>query len=116
MYGAIYNNSFYIGGNMVKDGICNSSDNAYLKKAAKIVEDNIPNCCAMFNFLSDKPRYDIYIGVTFAGNLVIDEDNEKDVYLIGDSFNSQLLEVLNCEYVFSTTYCKDKYEVYRVQI
>lgn len=95
---------------------CNSSENPYLEQAVKLVLNNISDCYAEFNPLSRTPRYDIYIDGEFVGNLVIDEDTEKDVFFIGHPLSPEILEKLNCEYVFSNTYHGDKYAVYKVQI
>lgn len=74
--------------------------------------NTIPNCFALYSGLSSKPRYDVYLGAIYIGKLVVDEDNEKDVFLMCNVHNTQFFKDLNCDYVFSSPYC----EIYKVQI
>lgn len=115
MYETLYRGSKGSKPFIVISNKCSSSENPYLEQAVKVVLNSISGY-AEFNPLSRTPRYDIYIDGEFIGNLVIDEDTEKDVFFIGHPLSPEILEKLNYEYVFSNSYHGDKYAVYRIQI
>ena len=116
MYKTLYRGSKGSKPFIVISNKCSSSENPYLEQAVKAVLNSISDCFAEFNPISRTPRYDIYIDDEFVGNLVIDEDTERDVFFIGHPLSPEILKKLNYEYVFSNTYCGDKYAVYRIQI